>query len=623
MKKELQEQLRSLLKGYAIDDIERHLIYRFLTIYHLDYSEVPTLAAYLRDFTADEVMTAALSQAGDFDIVDLADSMGLLMPSEDKQLNGAFFTPSYIVDYIIETIAPEPNSDSADLSCGCGAFILGLLRYYTESHHLSVAESLRHIYGCDIIDYNVRRCKMLVQLFALSHGEIINDADIHIAFGDSLKREWNMTFDCIVGNPPYVKFQDLDENSRKYLYEHWSTTKLGTYNLYFAFFELGLRLLREDGKLGYITPNNYFTSLSGEPLRAFFQSKQCIQSIVDFNCTKVFDVQTYTAITFVNANRNDSIGYARIEDNCKPVDFLRDITLTGNDYRELSVKKWRLLCGEERYNIQAIESSGESLKSLFDICVGIATLKDDAYTFVPSREDDTYYYLQLEREYRIEKAATRPLVKISEMKNQADLDSNRKRIIFPYTLDDDNKPQLIAESEFMARFPACYEFLLSERDVLAKRGKGGHEYEPFYRYGRIQTMNKRGKKLLTPTFSQYPRFLVDETSEGLFTNGYGIYPRKQTLPDLFASPTIADECNFDVVQKILNSCVMHYYVKKTSVSIDGGYPCYQKNFIERFTIPHLTEEEIMELRSMDDPIAIDTFLIKKYQLNLPLPKRAA
>jgi adenine-specific DNA-methyltransferase len=60
--------------------------------------------------------------------------------------------------------------------------------------------------------------------------------------------------------------------------------------------------------------------------------------------------------------------------------------------------------------------------------------------------------------------------------------------------------------------------------------------------------------------------------------------------------------NIDVVQKILNSCVMDYYVTKTSVSIEGGYPCYQKNFIEKFTIPEYNRlRKLNSIRSLKDP----------------------
>ena len=66
---------------------------------------------------------------------------------------------------------------------------------------------------------------------------------------------------------------------------------------------------------------------------------------------------------------------------------------------------------------------------------------------------------------------------------------------------------------------------------------------------------------------------------------------------------------------------MDYYVSNTSVSIQGGFPCYQKNFIEKFTIPNFTKEEIQILNSLDDKMEIDEFLIKKYQVNIPGPKR--
>lgn len=112
-----------------------------------------------------------------------------------------------------------------------------------------------------------------------------------------------------------------------------------------------------------------------------------------------------------------------------------------------------------------------------------------------------------------------------------------------------------------------------------------------------------------------------EEEEGFFTNGYGIYFREQESNGLFSelvNPITKLE-NIDVVQKILNSIVMDYYVIKTSVAIEGGYPCYQKNFIEKFTIPELTQEEIEAIRSLSNPQKIDEFLIGKYHLNLPVP----
>ena len=74
--------------------------------------------------------------------------------------------------------------------------------------------------------------------------------------------------------------------------------------------------------------------------------------------------------------------------------------------------------------------------------------------------------------------------------------------------------------------------------------------------------------------------------------------------------------NIDVVQKILNSNIMHYYISKTSVAIEGGYPCYQKNFIENFTIPELSNDEIQLIRSLNCKQEIDDFLVNLYQLSI-------
>jgi len=108
-----------------------------------------------------------------------------------------------------------------------------------------------------------------------------------------------------------------------------------------------------------------------------------------------------------------------------------------------------------------------------------------------------------------------------------------------------------------------------------------------------------------------------------FTNGYGLFFREPEIQGLFNETVnpISKVENIDVVQKILNSFVMDYYVTKTSVAIEGGYPCYQKNFIEKFTIPQFSQEEIEIIRSISDPLLIDEMLVNKYQLNIPKPKR--
>ena len=83
--------------------------------------------------------------------------------------------------------------------------------------------------------------------------------------------------------------EEFDNKIKSFLIKNYETTGNGNFNLYFAFFEMGLHLLNEKGMLGYITPNNYFTSLAGKDLRKFLQDRKVINRIIDFNHLKIFE----------------------------------------------------------------------------------------------------------------------------------------------------------------------------------------------------------------------------------------------------------------------------------------------------------------------------------------------
>lgn len=602
-------------------DIERSLVLNYARNENLDLSVSKFVSDYVSSYTHDEKLESEIQSLGKFSLEELSVAFELLIPSSDRTINGTFFTPSYIVDFIIESVAPCESESIADISCGCGAFLLGILRYYKNNYNSSISSILKNnLYGADILQYNIQRAKVLICLFGLINNEVIKSEDINIICGDSLELNWQNKFDCIVGNPPYVKFQDLEDKTRANLLKNWATTSFGTFNLYFAFFEVGYNLLTDKGRLGYITPNNYFTSLAGESLRQYFHKHRCIYKIIDFSSTKVFNVQTYTAITFLNKSHNKSIAYSRIKEGISPSVFLKKPTTSSNLYENLSPKKWRLLCGNEQYNIKQIETIGDSIGNLFNICVGIATLKDDIYTFFPTHEDGHYYYFQKnDKNWKVEKELTRRTVKISDLKSQTDLAYYNRFFIFPYK-NIQGKMVAIPELTMKENYPECFAYFTSVKSTLAKRGKGKQIFSPFYSYGRTQGLNRKGIKLYTPTFSKHPRFIVDFNEESLFTNGYGIF-FKEDNESLFECNPLTLKCNVDVIQKILNSEVMNYYITATSVAIEGGFPCYQKNFIEKFTIPQLEVSQIEKIRSLDNETDLNKYLASLYQIKLPEPNR--
>ena len=353
-----------------------------------------------------------------------------------------------------------------------------------------------------------------------------------------------------------------------------------------------------------------------------FKQKKCISRIIDFSHKKVFDAQTYTAITFLDKQENETITYDRIKEGYTPENFLPVANGSPNYLKDLNYKKWRLLKTDEQKNIKQIETIGTPIGKLFDICVGIATLKDDIFFIDGNIERNGYYIKNTDNgSFEIEKGTTKSVYKISDFKTQDEAEKNKRKIICPYDIKK-GVATPINEGDFKNKFPKCYEYLLTEKENLLARDKGKVKFEPFFVWGRTQGLTKTGRKILNPTFSQQPRFLLIKEEDAFFTNGYGIYFKEQDGGNSLFSDSINPLTkieNMDVVQKILNSYLMHYYISKTSVSIEGGYPCYQKNFIEKFTIPILAIFEIELLRLMSNMQEIDDFLINKYQLNLPAP----
>jgi adenine-specific DNA-methyltransferase len=103
----------------------------------------------------------------------------------------------------------------------------------------------------------------------------------------------------------------------------------------------------------------------------------------------------------------------------------------------LNIKKWRLLKSDEQKNIKAIETIGTPIGKLFDICVGIATLKDDVYFVDGSKEKNGCYIKETENGvFEIEKNCVKPVYKISDFKSQEEAEQNSRKIIFPYFINN-------------------------------------------------------------------------------------------------------------------------------------------------------------------------------------------
>jgi len=96
-------------------------------------------------------------------------------------------------------------------------------------------------------------------------------------------------FDTIIGNPPYIGEKGHKEVFRIIRQGNLANFYQRKVDIFYFFFHLGIKLLKENGKLAYITTNYYLTSDGGENLRTDFKNSATINSLINLNELRIFE----------------------------------------------------------------------------------------------------------------------------------------------------------------------------------------------------------------------------------------------------------------------------------------------------------------------------------------------
>ncbi|MCM1222710.1 MAG: Eco57I restriction-modification methylase domain-containing protein, partial [Lachnospiraceae bacterium] len=137
-----------------------------------------------------------------------------------------------------------------------------------------------------------------------------NSQKLKDTFGDFLG------FDLVIGNPPYIRQEEI-KHLKPQLQKAFSIFN-GTSDIYTYFFELGTKILKNNGILSFITSNKWCRTAYGEPLREFLLENTTINTYVDLNGVKVFDSATVDTgiLEFIKAKapKSHAINYANPKD---------------------------------------------------------------------------------------------------------------------------------------------------------------------------------------------------------------------------------------------------------------------------------------------------------------------
>lgn len=106
-------------------------------------------------------------------------------------------------------------------------------------------------------------------------------------------------FDIVIENPPYVKNGRIS-NHDKQVYQSLYITPYDQWDLYVIFFEKSLRLLKENGTMCVISPNQWLSAKYGAKLRELLVDK--VVSLTDFR--EYADFENASVNTFITICNN-------------------------------------------------------------------------------------------------------------------------------------------------------------------------------------------------------------------------------------------------------------------------------------------------------------------------------
>ena len=222
------------------------------------------------------------------------------------------------------------------------------------------------------------------------------ELDTHICWGNSLIEDESFphafkwegdfqegTFDVVIGNPPYIRPHNIPINDKSFLWKHYKTSSNKT-DIYAYFFERGLSLLRDNGRMGLITSNTYFSLESFRKLRKLILDQCCIETIVSKIPSDAFDATVTTSIIILRKENNESI---------RKRNLINYVEVTENDYTFLLIKEIPQIffisdnnhaftvSWSKEYSIltEKISENTKSLGELFEVRNGLATGDDPAF----------------------------------------------------------------------------------------------------------------------------------------------------------------------------------------------------------------------------------------------------
>ncbi len=524
---------------------------------------------------------------------------------------GAVFTRPEVVDLILDLADYRPGphrlADRRVLepSCGDGAFVLRIVQRLIDSERATFPA------GIDWMDVTLDNAVRAVDIDGPAVDALRRDAtELLVIAGcpeprarelaetwlwrtDFLLHGWSEPFDVVVGNPPYVRIEELPRLVLQ-RYRSLYSTLTDRADLYVAFMERGLQLLSHGGVLGFITANRYTKNLYGRSLRRLIAEQYRVRFFLNLEHTQPFEaeVSAYPAITVIDRQHGGATRAGEIHSLEQHVlSAARDAALTPASppaplqeferwYPDGGA--WITTCRSEHQHLNALRTRLVSLEQSAPgtrVGIGVATGADRV--FVLNSEDRT-----------VEADRQLPLVVAADLSNQ-DIQWSGHVLLNPFaSANDGSLVDLLA-------YPGFAAYLGEHRERLENRHVARNRPHQWYRtIDRIWPELQTRPKLLIPDI-QSPSSGVVAFDAGHFYPHHNLYW------------IVSDGWDLRALKALLRSSMVLNQVRAYSVQMRGGSLRWQAQTLRKISVPPLDSlrdaviARLAEVAESTDPQEID------------------
>ena len=491
------------------------------------------------------------------------------------ETHGVVLTKPHVVSLILDLAGYTVDRDLTKLcllepSCGEGAFLVpAVQRLLTVALRtgINLADLPSPIAGFDIDPNHVASARRAVAMELRAQGfdtaSAATLAERWIQLGDFLLRPETRRFEVIVGNPPYVRIEQLSAQLQTEYRKRYRSL-YDRADLYVAFIERGLQLLSSEGILSFICADRWIVNKYGAPLREMLTGSFRVACYVDLHSASPFEseVIAYPSIFAVTPGIGGAVQVCSLStasrEECEAVlpalstgaSSCPGVSVARYDSWFSGTEPWIITSPRHLNTLRSLESRFLPIEATGQTRVRIGVATGDDGTYIVGEDAD------------IEPDRLVPLVMRSDI-DKGEVRDARRFVI--NTFRDNGGVVDLRDFPRLARHFKAHELNVRQRHVSQKNPSSW-----FRTIDRVYPQLVGAPKLLIPDIAGANEVVFEQ---GRFHPHHNLY---------FIT---SDEWDMEVLGGLLSSRVALFFVWSYAVKMRGGYLRFQAQYLRRIRLP--------------------------------------